>query len=39
MSTQKSPELLARYCDLLLKKSNKNPEDQELEDILNQVVG
>ncbi|CAL8109556.1 unnamed protein product [Orchesella dallaii] len=37
-STQKSPELLARYCDLLLKKSNKNPEDQELEDTLNQVM-
>lgn len=37
-STQKSPELLARYCDLLLKKSNKNPEDQEMEDTLNQVV-
>jgi len=37
-TTQKSPELLARYCDLLLKKSNKNPEDQELEDTLNQVM-
>ncbi|XP_021951491.1 cullin-1 [Folsomia candida] len=37
-STQKSPELLARYCDLLLKKTNKNPEDQEMEDTLNQVM-
>lgn len=37
-NTQKSPELLARYCDLLLKKSNKNLEDQELEETLNKVV-
>ncbi|EDW08137.2 cullin homolog 1 [Drosophila mojavensis] len=34
----KSPELLAKYCDLLLKKSSKNPEDKELEDNLNQVM-
>lgn len=34
----KSPELLAKYCDLLLKKSNKNPEEAELEDTLNQVM-
>ena len=34
----KSPELLAKYCDLLLKKSAKNPEEAELEDTLNQVV-
>lgn len=33
----KSPELLAKYCDLLLKKSSKNPEEAELEDTLNQV--
>src|SRR5581483_7704934 len=33
-----SPELLALYCDLLLKKSNKNLEDQEMEDTLNQVM-
>ena len=26
-SSSKSPELLARYCDLLLKKSSKNPEE------------
>jgi len=37
-SSSKSPELLARYCDLLLKKSSKNPEEAELEDTLNQVV-
>lgn len=37
-STQKSPELLARYCDVLLRRSNRNPEDQELEETLNQVV-
>ncbi|XP_052715029.1 cullin-1-like [Crassostrea angulata] len=37
-SSSKSPELLARYCDLLLKKSSKNPEEAELEDTLNQVM-
>jgi len=37
--SRKSPELLARYCDLLLKKSSKNPEEAELEDTLYQVVG
>lgn len=37
-SSSKSPELLAKYCDLLLKKSSKNPEELELEDTLNQVV-
>jgi len=36
--SSKSPELLARYCDLLLKKSSKNPEEAELEDTLTQVV-
>merc|ERR1712004_520118 len=34
----KSPELLAKYCDILLKKSSKNPEEAELEDTLNQVM-
>lgn len=34
----KSSELLARYCDLLLKKSSKNPEENELEDALNEGV-
>ncbi|XP_022913538.1 cullin-1 [Onthophagus taurus] len=37
-SSTKSPELLAKYCDLLLKKSSKNPEEAELEDTLNQVM-
>lgn len=37
-TSSKSPELLAKYCDLLLKKSSKNPEEAELEDTLNQVV-
>lgn len=37
-SSSKSPELLAKFCDVLLKKSSKNPEEAELEDTLNQVV-
>ncbi|XP_059542978.1 cullin-1-like [Myotis daubentonii] len=37
-SSSKSPELLARYCDSLLKKSSKNPEEAKLEDALNQVM-
>ncbi|XP_049272257.1 cullin-1 [Rhipicephalus sanguineus] len=37
-SSSKSPELLAKYCDILLKKSSKNPEESELEDTLNQVM-
>jgi len=37
-SSSKSPELLAKYCDILLKKSSKNPEEAELEDILNRVM-
>ena len=37
-SSSKSPELLARYCDFLLKKNTKNPEDAELEDALSQVM-
>uniref|UniRef100_S4RHY5 Cullin-1 n=1 Tax=Petromyzon marinus TaxID=7757 RepID=S4RHY5_PETMA len=37
-TSSKSPELLARYCDSLLKKSSKNPEEAELEDTLNQVM-
>ena len=38
ISTSKSPELLARFCDSLLKKSAKNPEENELEDVLNGTV-
>ena len=37
-TSSKSPELLAKYCDLLLKKSNKNLEEAELEKALNQAV-
>ncbi|RUP51948.1 hypothetical protein BC936DRAFT_144264 [Jimgerdemannia flammicorona] len=37
-STSKSPELLARFCDSLLKKSAKNPEEGELEDVLNSIM-
>uniref|UniRef100_A0A914CJC0 Cullin family profile domain-containing protein n=1 Tax=Acrobeloides nanus TaxID=290746 RepID=A0A914CJC0_9BILA len=37
-SLSKAPELLARYCDLLLRKSAKNSEEMELEDLLNQVM-
>lgn len=39
-NTSKSPELLARYCDLLLRKSGakSNPEEGEMEDLLNQVM-
>ncbi|KAI1718755.1 cullin family domain-containing protein [Ditylenchus destructor] len=39
-NTSKSPELLARYCDLLLKKSGAkaNPEEGEMEDMLSQVM-
>ena len=34
----KSPELLAAYCHMLLKKSNKNLEEAELEEALNQML-
>lgn len=37
-TSSKSPELLARYCDSVLKKSAKNPEETELEDILSSVM-
>merc|ERR1712012_1484717 len=36
--SSKSPELLAKYCDILLQKSSKNPEEAELEDTLNQCM-
>ncbi|KAI8051205.1 Cullin [Syncephalis plumigaleata] len=36
--TGKSPELLAKYCDALLKKSAKNPEEAELESLLTNVM-
>lgn len=34
----KSPELLAAYCHILLKKSNKNLEEAELEEALNDML-
>ncbi|KAI5716467.1 hypothetical protein M8J76_006947 [Diaphorina citri] len=37
-TSSKSPELLAKYCDILLKKSSKNPEENELEETLNQIM-
>eukprot|EP01103_Thecamoeba_quadrilineata_P016403 TRINITY_DN5475_c0_g1_i1.p1 TRINITY_DN5475_c0_g1~~TRINITY_DN5475_c0_g1_i1.p1 ORF type:complete len:777 (-),score=188.69 TRINITY_DN5475_c0_g1_i1:66-2258(-) len=37
-TSSKSPELLAKYSDLLLKKSNKNQEEGEMEDLLNDVL-
>jgi len=37
-STTKSPELLAKHADALLRKNNKFAEEGDLEDALNQVV-
>ncbi|EFA78583.1 cullin B [Heterostelium album PN500] len=38
-NTTKSPELLAKYCDLILKKVNKQAaEEVELEEKLNQII-
>ena len=37
-STTKSPELLAKHADALLRKSNKLSEEGDLEEALNQVV-
>ncbi|KAI8921498.1 Cullin [Entophlyctis helioformis] len=37
-SSSKSPELLARYSDSLLKKTNKTVEDSEFEEVLNSVM-
>lgn len=37
-NSTKSPELLAKYCDLLLKKTSKIHEESELEETLNQVM-
>lgn len=34
----RSPELLARYTDSLLKKGAKSPEESELEDLLQQIM-
>lgn len=37
-SSSKSPELFARHCHNLLKKSTKNADDGELNDLLNEVI-
>ena len=37
-STSKSPELLAKYTDALLKKSTKSAEEADLENTLSQIV-
>ncbi|KAF9166185.1 hypothetical protein DFQ27_009054 [Actinomortierella ambigua] len=37
-STSKSPEQLARFCDSLLRKSAKNPEEGDLEEVLNSIM-
>lgn len=37
-SNSKPPELMAKYCDALLKKSARNPEEAELEEKLRQVI-
>jgi cullin 1 len=37
-STTKSPELLAKHADMLLRKNNKMAEEEDLEGALNRVV-
>lgn len=37
-SSNKSPELLAKHADALLRKNNKLSEEGDLEEALNQVV-
>ncbi|KAL1915654.1 uncharacterized protein VTP21DRAFT_6413 [Calcarisporiella thermophila] len=37
-SSSRSPELLARYCDSLLRKSSKTTEEGDLEDLLNSIM-
>jgi len=37
-NSTKSPELLAKYCDVLLKKGNKNVEENQIEEKLNQII-
>ncbi|RKO91623.1 Cullin [Blyttiomyces helicus] len=36
--SKKSPELLAKYCDSLLKKSNKGTEDGDLDEVLTSIM-
>ena len=37
-STNSFTLIISRYCDTLLKKSAKNPEEAELEETLNQIM-
>jgi len=37
-STSKTPELLAKFCDILLKKSANNPEEQAILEVLEDVM-
>uniref|UniRef100_A0A6G1SGN3 Cullin-1 n=1 Tax=Aceria tosichella TaxID=561515 RepID=A0A6G1SGN3_9ACAR len=37
-SNTKPPELIARYCDSLLRKSSRNPDEAELEEKLRKVI-
>ncbi|CAF5010717.1 unnamed protein product, partial [Rotaria sp. Silwood1] len=37
-TTTKSSELLARYCDILLRKGNKNIEETDLEEKFNEIM-
>ncbi|KAL1953393.1 hypothetical protein VTO42DRAFT_2937 [Malbranchea cinnamomea] len=37
-NSSKSPELLARYTDSLLKKGSKSPEESEIEELLTQIM-
>ena len=37
-NSTRTPELLARYVDTMLKKNSKNPEDSEIESVLNDVM-
>uniref|UniRef100_A0A5S6QL19 Cullin family profile domain-containing protein n=1 Tax=Trichuris muris TaxID=70415 RepID=A0A5S6QL19_TRIMR len=37
-SNSRSPEMLARYCDLLMRKSTKSPEDGDVESMLADVM-
>jgi cullin 1 len=37
-SASKSPELLAKFTDIILKKTNKSYEEQELDELLNDVM-
>ncbi|KAJ3242564.1 hypothetical protein HDU81_000009 [Chytriomyces hyalinus] len=38
VGSSKSPELLAKFCDSLLRKSSKVAEDREVEEILNSIM-